>query len=259
MSSPKATCKPAGWVQKTRRKFDCCAVQMQSVNFGEESTRSSSDDSTDSELMMRLKRVPRGNPLKGLQLRDLNGHVLPSPAHGSSELTRSSSTHSSDESTDDEVMKRMLRRVPRGNPRGGLKLRDLHGNILSSPDQSSTLTTSSYSAYSSSDESTAGDYTDLGYTIGSDDSSEQTLTSVSVINLEPDESPMTSDLLSSTLSYPLSSTMMISCMEEQRDETVALSLMIDEEQILMREGRKLWDDKRTLRRQSGMVRLPGLK
>ena len=170
----------------------------------------------------------------------------------------SSSTGSSDDSTDDELMMR-LRRVPRGNPLDGLKLRDLHGNILSSPEQPSMLTTSNYSSYLSSDESTTDEYTDLGYTIGSDGSSEQTLSSITLIQRDSDETPTMSDLLCSTLRYPLNSTIVPSSISEQREETAELSLMMDEEHILIRESRKPWDEKRTLRRQSGMVRLPGLK
>lgn len=228
MSSPRVTCKPASWVQKTRRCLDCCAVQ--SMNLSEEC-------------------VTPNAVVEGLALNDLN-----SPQRAT-ELTHnsSSSTHYSDESTEDEVMKRVLRRMPRGNPLKGMQLRDLHGNFISSPDQPSTLSTSSYS---SSDESIGDEYTDLGYTICADSSSEQTLSSVTVIQRDADEPPMMSDVLCSTLSYPLSSTiMMSSVVEEQAD----LSLMIDEEKILMKENRKPWDEKRTLRRQSGSVRLPGLK
>ena len=62
-------------------------------------------------------------------------------------------------------------------------------------------------------------------------------------------------LLNSTCSYPLSST--IKTFSESTD-IKDLTLMIDEEQVLEREGRKPIDTKRSLRRQSGMLRLPGV-
>ena len=208
---------------------------------------------------------------QGIPLRDLNGNVLPplSPRRRSpAQLTDYSSYFCSDESADssDSTTSDCSHyEAPRPRITQGIPLRDLNGNVLPplSPRQRSPSQLTDYSSYFCSDESaefydsTAADCSKLYSYTSQSDNGEELIDSMSMI--KQDRAPL-SDCLHSSLRYPLSST--IRSMGESQDTTAddTLTLIVEaENDSLAREGRVPWEERKTLRRQDGMVRLPGLQ
>lgn len=159
--------------------------------------------------------------------------------------------------------------APRARITQGIPLRGLNGNVLPplAPRQRSPSQLTDYSYFGSDesaefyDSTTADCSKRYSCTSQSDNSSvfdgEELIDSMSMI--EQDRAPR-SDCLHSTLRYPLSST--IRSMGESQYTTAddTLTLIVEaENDTLAREGRVPWEERKTLRRQDGMVRLPGLQ
>jgi hypothetical protein len=77
---------------------------------------------------------------------------------------------------------------------------------------------------------------------------------LAISGIEDNLAPRYRDLLCSTFNYPLNSTM--KSLPQESQDLADLTLMVDEEDILAREDRAPWDERKPLRRQQGMGCLP---
>ena len=252
MSSRKVTRRPA-----------CCGERLQQsfayyVTGSEEGASVSGPPS----MPQAMSAIPiRPGIAQGIPLRGLDGNLLPplSPRQRSPPQQLTDSYFSSDESAesyDSTTSSDCSHDAPRARITQGIPLRDLKGNPLAplSPRRRSPpqLTASSFCSDESAefyDDSTRSDCCSQfnSFTIGS----------MSMIKRvrEPE-----CDLLHSTMLYPLSSTirsMMGEATDESADDT--LTLIVEEEKdTLASESRVPLAERKTLRRQDGMVRLPGV-